>query len=76
MTVIFAMTFVLGAVFFIISLFYLKSEAPVASLNPRLWFISPKKERALYRGPGYHFIKVGRIWMGIGLLGMIAGWLF
>jgi len=69
MTVIFAMTIVLGAVFFIISLFYLKSEAPVASLNPQ-------KERALYRGPGYHFIKVGRIWMGIGLLGMIADWLF
>ncbi len=64
----------LGTFLFLSAVFFVKPEAPVASLNPKHW--KPVwKQREYFRGPGYALQLLGAICMFISGLGILALWL-
>ncbi len=66
----------LGGIFLIISMFYIKEGAPVASLNPRVWIKYGFRNQDYLKGPGRAFYRIGLIWFGMGAVGFSAAVFF
>ncbi len=61
----------MGTLIFFSSVFYLKPDVPIASLNPKD-YMTRRRRRDIFVGPGYKLNTIGLIGMTFGAIGWVT----